>query len=431
VRYFYGFTEETIKWRELRGFTIMVRGKTAQAPPFFFDVEGTATGQHGTKYMTGEMHADFLDEGQEDEDLIATDRQEVDWEDEAVAELDEFGQALTRRALRERNDRRGENMEEKILDIEDFEQRISRLSPSAQENVRSFLRKLGKTETDPEGAETLADSLVRAFEYRHFHDVIGDIEEVADDPDELELLLRKLKNWKVLESRAILEVVEGRLKIVEKFGSMVLNDAPETAHRQGDDNMHDLLGNYPWLLNPDWQVLSEETSLSKQLREWDADEDGNDLRRYDFLALTSEKLLIVVEIKRQSHSVSLDEVQRMNTYKNRLAEGTEKDVKMMLVSGGNYDFRESELDYWNERNDCEIITWSKLHDRVRRHYRHYQAVLRQDVEDPAFKRKRLEVAQTRDVIENGVYRGKEARDSGLGVQDVDFTIEESSEATNN
>lgn len=49
VNYYYAFAENVIRSRELRGFTIHVRGKTAQAPPFFFDVEATASGQHGTK----------------------------------------------------------------------------------------------------------------------------------------------------------------------------------------------------------------------------------------------------------------------------------------------------------------------------------------------------------------------------------------------
>ncbi len=55
-------------------------------------------------------------------------------------------------------------------------------------------------------------------------------------------LLHHLGEWKVLESRAILEIVKGRLDIVEKFHEMIVNDASETARPVGADNMHDLLG---------------------------------------------------------------------------------------------------------------------------------------------------------------------------------------------
>ena len=53
---------------------------------------------------------------------------------------------------------------------------------------------------------------------------------------------------------------------MQKFHEMIVNNAPETAHKVGDDNLHDLLAGYPWLINPEWQVLSEETAISTQLR---------------------------------------------------------------------------------------------------------------------------------------------------------------------
>src|SRR3972149_5712129 len=70
---YYAFTKSNIRSKELQGFTIYVRGKTAQAPPFFFQVETTASGLHWARYMTGEIEADFLDEGFDNEsDIIST-----------------------------------------------------------------------------------------------------------------------------------------------------------------------------------------------------------------------------------------------------------------------------------------------------------------------------------------------------------------------
>ena len=43
VSYWTGFSK-TVLPRELQGFTVLVRGKTAQAPPYFFEVEATASG---------------------------------------------------------------------------------------------------------------------------------------------------------------------------------------------------------------------------------------------------------------------------------------------------------------------------------------------------------------------------------------------------
>lgn len=208
ITYYYGFAKETIKERELRGFTIYARGKTAQAPPFFFDAEATAWGQHGTKYLTGEVNADFLDDGIDDEsDLIATDRQQIDWEDDRTHPLNDWGRSLTNKILRERSTRKGKEMEKEILAVADFSARINRLDPPSQKQIRALLRTVGESEPDPERKHSLADSLVKAFEYRHFHDVVQEIESVSDNPEGLQQLLTQLYQWKVLESRAILEVV--------------------------------------------------------------------------------------------------------------------------------------------------------------------------------------------------------------------------------
>src|ERR1019366_1649620 len=43
VRFGYAYTQKTIKESEMAGFAVMVHGKTAQAPPFFFRIENTAS----------------------------------------------------------------------------------------------------------------------------------------------------------------------------------------------------------------------------------------------------------------------------------------------------------------------------------------------------------------------------------------------------
>ena len=48
---------------------------------------------------------------------------------------------------------------------------------------------------------------------------------------------------------------------------MLVNDAPETAPRKGTENLHDLIADYPWILNPEWQVLYEEKRIGSYNRE--------------------------------------------------------------------------------------------------------------------------------------------------------------------
>ncbi len=247
------------------------------------------------------------------------------------------------------------------------------------------------------------------------------IETAGDDPETLRALLGHLRDWKVLESRATLEVVRGRLEIVEKFRRMIASDAPETAPRVGTDNICDLLAGYPWLLNPEWQALSEEKAVSTQLREWISEdvEDEDEWLRYEYLALSDERRLVVVDIKRPGSAVTLDELQRLERYKERLAFVGGKEISMLMVCGPNLNVTPEIERTWARRSDGEILRWSSLCDRAKAHYEHYRAILERHVDDPFFARKEEEVRRTRRVLESGTAcRGPDARARGLGSEDV-------------
>jgi len=310
-----GFSR-TVLARELQGFTILVNGKTAQAPPFFFDVEGTASGQHGTKYLTGVIEADLLDDGSDDEsDRISTDRQEIDWEDEALADFKAWGAVLTRRLLRERVTRREDQTERRVTEDEKLSGRLSKLDTQSEKRARKFIRALGSSDADPERVLELSDTIIRAFEYQQFHDYVEELDRAVEDPERLEQALEFIHGWKVLESRAILELVKGRIGIIEKFYGMIVNDAPEKAPVIGAENLHDLVASFLWLINSEWQVLYAEKGVTRQLREWgDSDISATERSRYDFLALAGDGEVVVIEIKRSGHPATIADLHQLESY---------------------------------------------------------------------------------------------------------------------
>jgi len=169
--------------------------------------------------------------------------------------LREWGIGLTRKILRECADMKGSKLEEAVLSDPDLNSRIESLDTISKKEIKRFLKILGgKYNFEDEGTRDLASGLVKAYEFKQFHGILGDLESVQDDPEALSMILRKILDWKVLESRALLEIISGRLAIVAKLGSMIANDAPETASSLTNDNMHDLMAGNPWLFNPEWQA---------------------------------------------------------------------------------------------------------------------------------------------------------------------------------
>ncbi|KIC59976.1 ATP-binding protein [Microbacterium hominis] len=421
VTWWAGFSK-TVLSSELQGFTVLVNGKTAQAPPYFFGVEATASGQHGTKYLTGVIEADFLDDGVDDEsDRISTDRQEIDWEDDSTRAFKIWGEALTRRLLRERASARGKAAEKRVLDNEGLANRLARLDPPSREKAKKFIQSLGSSETEEEKILPLADTIIQAFEYQQFHDYISELDAASDDPVQFAKAVSYMHGWRMLESRALLEVIKGRTEIVEKFFGMIVNNAAETAHTAGQDNLHDLVARYPWLLDPDWQVLAEEKTMTKQLREWGA-ADGRDRddTRYDFLALQGDGQTVVIEIKRSAHAATLEDLHQLETYVNKLGMG-KSNVTGAFITGEHYAMLDSTLESWKRRNDIQLLTWQQIHARTAKHYENYKAILEGDLDADGFSQRAKEVAMTREVLKKATaYRTRAERREGLGPQDNRF-----------
>lgn len=416
-----GFSR-TVLHPDLQGFTILVNGKTAQAPPFFFNVEATASGQHGTKYLTGVIEADYLDAGEDDgTDRISTDRQEIDWADDYLEPLHQWGEKLTRRLLRDRVARREKETEKQVDADPSFASRLGNLDKPSEAQARKFIRALGSSQVEPERVNALADTIIRAFEYRQFHDYINELDAVMGDTERFQQVLEFIHGWKALESRAVLEVVKGRIDIVEKFYALIVNDAPETAPRIGADNLHDLIAAYPWLIHPEWQVLASERRVTAQLREWgNVDIDPEDRSRYDFLALEGDGHLVVIEIKRSGHATTVEDLQQLERYVEKLANG-HPTIRGVFISGASYALRPQTRRNWDERDDIDLLEWAQIHRRVAKHYEHYRAILSGELDSDDFTRKEKEVALTRDVLSQGVYRPKGAGVERLGPQDVLFS----------
>ena len=124
-------------------------------------------------------------------------------------------------------------------------------------------------------------------------------------------MLERLRDWKVLAKPArFSRSSTAASRSSDKLATLLADDAPETAHRMGDEDLHPVLADYPWIINPEWQVLAEEKTITRQLREWgEAAPEGADAERYDFLALKGDRGLVLVELKHcRSHPVNLDDI---------------------------------------------------------------------------------------------------------------------------
>ncbi len=300
------FRKNTIDEEELRGVTVYAGGKLAQGP-FFFNLTRGLTGQHGTEYLTGQVVADFID--RLPADLIATERQRVNWDRAETAPLLEWGRRRLRHALRAwtqlRAEKKARRLEEKIAEFSD---RLQRLPGRERKTVTRALTSLGAIPTLSEQQfDDLGNAVLNAWEKGRLHGLIDDISEAKglDGPKLLEILLEA----RALTALQTLEVVRTKLATVQGLGSLIKEGRLE-------NDVRDFVAENPWLVSPEWETFRKETSLRRVTMEAAAKAKlSTDVYRGRVdLAMASGRHLLILEFVRPGQAVDWDHLSRFERY---------------------------------------------------------------------------------------------------------------------
>ena len=302
------FTKEPIDTEELRGVSVFCGIKLAQTP-FFFNLSGGLSGQHGQQYVSGQVQANYLD--RLSADVITTERQRINWELEACKPLEDWGKERVKSLLKTWKARRGE---EKLRQIDNkvapFSQRLEKLKGSEKRTVRSALKKVASIEALSDDQFTdLSNGILTAWEGGRLHELINDVSKV-DDLDESGLL-SLLAEAQVLNALHVAEAVKAKVDIINGLRRRIANRELENAVR-------DYIADNPWLLSPHWETFKVETSVKHVLDEAAASAqldayDDQDRKRID-LALSSGSQLLVVEFMRPGLTVDREHLNRYQQY---------------------------------------------------------------------------------------------------------------------
>lgn len=283
-----------------KGIVIMARGKLAQEPTFF-DITGGPL--YGFAYMTGELHAEFLDE---ENDLIATHRGSVVWESEEGIALREWAHKRLRGIAAEWAEKRRVEREKVIREEPKFQEWLGRLTGPEKKVADKVINVITKDEKlGEERRKELATFMMESFDYRVFHELADALGENPDDAS----LIDVFEEWGVIEAREILRIAEGRVRAIEEFERFVREDAREVP------TIHQYFAEYPWILDPSWTIAYDETYYSELLRDNFLDEKLEEKnRRIDFVCIGAGDTVHVVEVKRPKHKVDWDDLNQLEKY---------------------------------------------------------------------------------------------------------------------
>ena len=322
------FTKDTIGTEELRGVSVFCGIKVAQTP-FFFNLSGGLSGQHGQQYISGQVRANYLD--MLDADIITTERQRINWELQACKPLEEWGQKRVKSLLSIWKVRRASD---KICRIDKkvatFSARLERLKATEKRTVSGALKKMARIETLSEEQFTnLANGILTAWEGGRLRELIEDVSSV-ETMDE-GVLLSLLAEAQVLSALHVAEAVKAKVEIINGLHKRILERDLENAVRN-------YIADNPWLLSPEWETFRKETSVKNLVdaaaKEAGLDRDGQWGKRVD-LVMSSGRQLLIVEFMRPDLIVDRDHINRYQEYidvlRSSIAANTE--LRFGTVSG--------------------------------------------------------------------------------------------------
>ncbi|MDN3024700.1 ATP-binding protein [Streptomyces sp. S.PB5] len=295
-----------------RGVVVMARGKLVQEP-FFFDVNPAQ--QYALAYLVGEIHAEFVDDA---EDTVATARNGLVWDNEANEALRLWGQRKIQYVAREWASRRKrDNLEalehnELYVRFKEEAQKASntRSTKAADKLIRDLIQR--NPDETPDDIAKVVEWSIDYLEYDAFWELAQEVRE-ADVSDATQLV-SLFREWEIVEAKEMSRVTEGRIETIRKLQELISENALEVP------TLHNFLREFPWVLDPRWNLVDDEVYFSTLLREHfpESDTELEEDKRIDFLCVKESDSLVVVEIKRPQSVASTKALEQIERYVNFL-----------------------------------------------------------------------------------------------------------------
>lgn len=277
-----------------------------------------------TKYLTGQIEADFLDID-DAPDIATSDRQRVQEDDERYTALVAFLRTRLNDIERRWNDwRRKHEVKEAKETSPALAEWLDSLGEGYRKSAETLIAKLSALPVDEEDdRKLLYRHGVLAFERMKLR---GSTEELAASVEDVDRLLAVLADRDALEASLYRDIVKSRLDAIQDFQIIVDEDAKEKV-------LQKYLFDHLWLLDPAWERATGSEIMENRLASEGVIVDDltekERLGRVDIKYRTTAGKHVIVELKKSGRQMKLLELQEQGqTYVDKLK-------KIMLAQGNS------------------------------------------------------------------------------------------------
>ncbi len=253
VRGWIGLVKESGSLQEgadnLNKISILARGKVALEDI----LDSYREGGLYTKFVIGELEADFLDSTEED-DIATSSRQDFIQSDERFVQLRGFVEQELKYLAIERAKLKNEVGMKKATEIPAVKEWYESLRGGTKTAAKKLFGRINKIATDENHRKTLYKHGVLAFEHLHHKEKLNELEQL--DIDNLEVAVKLFSELDDIEASWYYQITEGRLEVIKKLSEHIDDNVREKVIQQ---HIYDHL----WLLDPSWDRATETPTLEQ------------------------------------------------------------------------------------------------------------------------------------------------------------------------
>jgi len=320
------------------------------------------------QYMYGYLEVDFIDADIEN-DNISTARDSLVWENPVSQELKSMiDEAIKKIQIDWRNLRKNDKKEKlkKVVDM-DIDRWLEELPKSERVTASKLVNTIIEDSSiDNDKAKEYIGYVEDMYSFSTFKNLAAEIVSVEDF--NIANTLKLVKDWKFIEAKELAKVSEGRIKTIDSFEKMIIENKSER------DVIQPFIEEFPWLLDPKLISFEREVTYLKLLKENCDDSNLGDEsnRRIDFLTSMSDNMLYIFELKRPNLKVKTDYVTQVYDYESFIHKVNPNiNVKTFLVTNNCEIERtaQSMIDSAVKTNKFEIKTYTELLSAARSYHK--------------------------------------------------------------
>ncbi len=329
-----------------------------------------------SKYLIGEIYADFMDSNEED-DIVTSDRQSVKQEDERYKKLKKLVRASLKKIQNRWTDLRNDRGTDRATEDPVIKEWYQRLSKPRKKTARTMFGKIESLVLSPEAKVELYKSGMLAFERLALKDSLDQLHSLETSED-FKVFAELFGSVDEIEAVHYHQIVTGRLTVIDKLA----NEMPDEAEKEIQKHVF----NHLWLVDPSWERATESPTMEKafktqftktaKLTKEEAE------ARFDIGYRTAAGKHVIVELKKFGAQVDIYSLlKQVNKYKSavrkcldeQFQDERSKEIEIVCLLEKPPTPREDDVTnkQWLSQVNARYVTYGDLLTRAQKSYGEY------------------------------------------------------------